>query len=717
MKAKNDIRTREQKKRDKLKIEKDYNFELHYLEREIVSKSEYAEAREKYYIRKAKEDAMETSTYDGWFLDNFISSFSQELSPLSSAGICLNNYFQEVIPKCFLSEEIIQNRKRMDDLRTAKNEAWNKMNDKKNSLFSGKEKRAYNNIYKELVLSEARGDDWVSKSEYADLLLASDSEAWENQYTPDYLLSMAIIYKLFEIRGIEPTPEAEEELKYEILESEVRKLINNKEGKFPYNTTAEDQIGRLYLTDDIRNSLLFPDIAEIYLGIANRLEVNDKYKRYSRFYTTSKDENGIIRRYEISTGYNVWNYFKKENLRELLFRVNGSLLLLDLFRYEFEKAGIYKCTEYSLGLNDYKAFCELFSYKNIIKDEKWKQYVFQRHISYLYGGEASPQKINPPLMMEALIDRTVRLKNKCEQLEKECDSSFLNSNAEYLHTKWEYYAAKLQVLLLDVRRATEMKIYDETPEKERSYEINCSEPYWRMQLGKYADNWLHSDYQIVEEYIETIEDLRPTGEFYEGIPGVIPPSEIYADYSQYGGWQSSNETYYRKQALAKEMAKINKLLVRIGDYSPIYNEDLPFKCPDEGVIKYPSHDKYDHSISLLRNKDVFYNEGNDLEKLDFKKSAGIESNIYKKGIIRFNKGYIERQDASIQAQNNKAAADNNFITSQKGYEIKDIMSELLIKGVSKEAIRKVVDGISEEYLTQKIERQIEEKNKIYFEEY
>ena len=640
-----DIRTPKEKKSDWKNIQEEWKSMAQINCTHGLSKSEYCEAKDYYLARQKREESYKADTYEKWLLLHFVKSFRQ----------FDKKHFHLAAPECF---SII---KEMSQEKNLLYEKENKAREiaKQKGRFNGKERKELSKIAKENELYQMRGSGVIFDVELMDLVLESDPESWEKRYTPNYLRSMAIIYQVLKARGITPSPEEEEKLKYEILEKEVLDLIQSYNGLFEYEPAPRKDPNRLSQTNSWRNGHVFPDIAEIYLGISNRIEWYQlsvfEYSRDSKFYIV-KNENGEVKRYTYCLGNSAWNFFKKEDLRELLFIADAPDNLEKIFKKELAEHGID---------------IESITYENVMQDEEWKDYVFREHKPTALGGKGSPMLINPPMMMELLIDRVLRLKEECKLIEENKDTSLLQRNEDYLHKKWEYYAAKLQVLLLDIRRANEMKKWEAASDDERktASHINSIKYFWKNQLGKYADNWITSDYQLANEHIEAVIEGKKEE-----------------------AWQTSKDAYYRKKEIAAEMQKINEALVAIGSYSPHYNDGLPFRCPD--AISSPFEKTRNYTLlvnGIQRQNDILYDAGNDEQALCLDKNIGITNNVYKAGIIRFDK----KQENAQMPVDAKKAIQEKFLSSTKGTDLKEDFDKLLKRGISADTLRSMLDEIEQ----------------------
>lgn len=591
------------------------------------SKKEYVDAVDSLKGRKAADKLLDLLSYDGWILKFFIDSYNE-----------IDEYgFHKTVPECI--KALNNSRRKREDL-VKEVVLWKTQVNKRH--FGNKPEKALAEAEKELALYDLKQEDWISISEYAEVLLASDAESWVNKYTPKYLQSMAIFYKLLEIRGVPMTPEEEEKIKYEILEKEVLGLISFC--KYKEKPEFEFKFGEI--PTRWRENKVFPDIAEIFIGISNRIDSIDKDdvteehygNRKSLFRIIIESMRGILS-LKVAYSKKVWNFFKDEDMRVLLFLSNNPKNLYDAFRKEFE--------EHNIKFED-------ITYDNVMKDEKWKNYVFQGFQLTVFGGKGSPKLINPPLMMESLIDRAKGLKEHLDIFEQTYTEEELDKDNRYLHIKWEYYAAKLQILLMDAHRATAVKKYQElSDEEKKKYPLKYLESHWDAQLGKYSNIWLNKNYDLANTYIETVEDKyeferKEEVEVEDSWRPRTMPVVYKIDCTRYGGWYSSDEAYEKKKEIAEEMQKINQKLAKLNDHSPEYYDSYAFKCQDAYI---PISRDVSEEYQEKKKNEQYYRQ--------------CLKNKYKEGGLEGYKNYVNGEIGSVYSHEFKGEQTTYRITDPR----------------------------------------------------
>jgi len=487
---------------------------------------------------------------------------------------------------------------------------------------------------------------WLSRQEifryrdFMQLLDASDSELWQKKLTPDYMMSMAIIYQVMKVRGITPSPEAEEQIKYEILEHAVHNLllVSSVNIKNERNGAIEKRIvnkgfvnGEKSIQNDISRATIFKNIAMIYAGMKNLINAsyNKKYNYYSRseFFTIIPDSNNISRIYMHDYAGRAWKAFKEENLREILFMLNNPRGLYDFFKDELENIDL--------------------SYDAVCSDPEWKDYVFTPHRSAFAGGERSPMKINPPMLFEALIDRSERLRIECEKYESKFSQEELDINEQYLQLKGEYYFTYLQVHHMNEIYEKDMKEYDSFSEEDKSslFAPKAIKSLWTAQLGKYANLWKRNP------QIALIDE------------------------------QTSEESFHIKQQVARAIEDINKKLAKLNSYLPHYDYFLPFE---------------DKDAHLFEN----FRKGIPEDMVEFESKIGLHNPGLRDGIYRQHQYNVALHKKGTELwknreKNKEEAAQKAFKASNFGDELYEKFAEYISYGIKWDTIKDIYDEAKE----------------------
>lgn len=433
------------------------------------------------------------------------------------------------------------------------------------------------------VLSTPLWERKVEENVYTYLCdkIKQDSESFHLMYNPEHAMCMAYIYKIMKFRGWQITAENEEKLKYEILE----KVFYSKHGNnIKYNKTALS---------------LFED------------------------YILKKSS-------DINVAREKFEYFKKENLRELLYNeckkgtYDTIQALASLFHLELRQN--------NFGVLD-------ITYTDVRSDVNWSNYAIAKHASYEKGGQRSPGFINPPFMLDAIKDKSFEFRRQAEDLANKGQGNTIK------YFKYRFEELDFKFMYLDLAGAKEYaKVFNfDSTDVDDIYE----------DLGK--------DISYVQKKLASLGCPRKIPVGYE----LDPYDPVYTKFEN-----------YVQSGTFKDSAPVTKVTEVPAHFGYLTDRDSEGSVGGNGryYVSYEISEKTKHG---------FFDGMNPEETKQYLATRPVDP--LKKGIYRFDKYRLEEEERAQKRELEEEQAASNVIFEQSKSEM---MNALYSKGASDEMISK-----------------------------